>query len=104
MYKLLIKIFIFSFIFLNNGIADIIKDIKISGNERISSETIKIFTTVDINDDINENKINYILKELYETGFFKNVNVIFENNILKIDVTENPIIQEVKYEELKHKK
>ena len=104
MYKLLIKIFIFTFIFLNNGIADIIKDIKISGNERISSETIKIFTTVDINDDVNENKINYILKELYETGFFKNVNVIFENNILKIEVTENPIIQEVKYEGIKAQK
>ena len=104
MYKILIKIFIISFIFLNNCIADIIKDIKISGNERITSDTIKIFTTVDINDDINENKINYILKELYETGFFKNVNIIFENNILKIDVTENPIIQEIKYEGIKAQK
>ena len=104
MNKILIKTFIITFIFLNNCIAEIIKDIKISGNERITSETIKIFTTVNINDDINENKVNYILKELYGTGFFKNVNVVFENNILKIDVVENPIIQEIKYEGIKAQK
>ena len=104
MYKILLKIALVTLIFVNNSYAEIIKDIKISGNERFTKETIKIFTTVKVNDDINENKINFILKELYGTGFFKNVEVEFENNILKILVVENPIIQEIKYEGIKAQK
>ena len=104
MYKILLKIALVTLIFVNNSYAEIIKDIKISGNERFTKETIEIFTTVKVNDDINENKINFILKELYGTGFFKNVEVEFENNILKILVVENPIIQEIKYEGIKAQK
>jgi len=104
MYKILLKIILVTLIFINSSYAEIIKDIKISGNERVSSETIKIFTTVNVNDDINENRINFILKELYGTGFFKNVEIKFENNILKIQVVENPIIQEIKYEGIKAQK
>ena len=104
MHRLFLKIiFIFS-IFINSSFAEIIKEIKILGNERITSDTIKIFTTVKTNDDIDENKVNFILKELYETGFFKNVNVEFKNNILEINVVENPIIQEIRYEGIKAQK
>ena len=47
MNKILIKTFIITFIFLNNCIAEIIKDIKISGNERITFETIPWKTPFD---------------------------------------------------------
>ena len=104
MYRLFLKIIFISSILINSSFAEIIKEIKILGNERITSDTIKIFTTVKTNDDIDENKVNFILKELYETGFFKNVNVEFENNILEINVVENPIIQEIKYEGIKAQK
>ena len=104
MHRLFLKIiFIFS-ILINSSFAEVIKEIKIVGNERITSDTIKIFTTVKTNDDIDENKVNFILKELYETGFFKNVNVEFKNNILEINVVENPIIQEIRYEGIKAQK
>ena len=104
MIKIFVKIIFVSFLFLTNSVAEIIKDIKITGNQRITSETIKIFTTVKINDDIDVNQVNFILKELYSTGFFKNVKVNFENNILNIKVEENPIIQEIKYEGIKAQK
>ena len=104
MYRLFLKIIFISSILINSSFAEIIKEIKILGNERITSDTIKIFTTVKTNDDIDENKVNFILKELYETGFFKNVNVEFKNNILEINVVENPIIQEIKYEGIKAQK
>ena len=104
MHRLFLKIIFISSILINSSFAEIIKEIKIFGNERITSDTIKIFTTVKTNDDIDENKVNFILKELYETGFFKNVNVEFKNNILEINVVENPIIQEIKYEGIKAQK
>ena len=49
---------------------------KVKGNERISDETIKMFSNINIGDDIDENELNEILKKIYETNFFENVKVI----------------------------
>ena len=70
-------------------------EIVINGNKRISDETIKVFSSIPDNENLNENSINSILKNLYDTGFFKDVSVMIENNKLIINVKENPIIQTV---------
>ena len=75
MHRLFLKIIFISSILINSSFAEIIKEIKILGNERITSDKIKIFTTVKINDDIDENKVNFILKELYEKGMV-NVKIL----------------------------
>ena len=80
-----------------------IKDILIDGNSRISQESIQMFSGVKTGDDINQNKLNTILKDLYETNFFKNVTLSFENNILNIIVEENPIVQNYYIEGVKNK-
>ena len=42
-----------------------------------------------------------IIKKLYETNFFKNINLDFSNNVLKINVEENPLIQSLVFEGIK---
>ena len=41
---------------------------------------------------MDDNKLNEILKNLYNTNYFSEVNLSFKNNILKINVVENPIV------------
>ena len=84
--------------------AEVIKKIEIEGNDRIPDETIVMFSKVRVNDDINQNDINNILKEIYETNYFDNVVVDFNNQILKITVDEFPIIQNLNYEGIKAKR
>ena len=76
----------------------------INGNERISNETILVFSKVNDEDTLDENLLNNILKNLYQSGFFKDVSVKIENNDLIINVIENPIIQTVFIEGIKAKK
>ena len=104
--KIIIKLFIFlHLIFFNNILlADIVKVIKINGNERISEKTIIMFSQVFENDQINNKDINDILKKLYETDYFENINIVFKNNILNITVKENAIIQNISYEGIKSNK
>ena len=83
--------------------AEIINKIEINGNDRISNETIKLFANVDINDDLNKNDLNNILKNIYETNFFKKIDLLIKNNTLIIDVVENPIIENIKYTGIKKK-
>ena len=75
--------------------------IEIIGNDRISDETIKLFISTDIKDEINDDKLNKILKDLYETNFFKDINIKFVNQILLINVEENPIIENIFYNGIK---
>ena len=51
----------------------------VKGNERISSETIKVFSGYSKGDDINQNDLNDIIKSLYETNFFENVAIEIVN-------------------------
>ena len=82
-------------------VAKPIYELIIKGNERISSETIKVFSGFNKGDDVNQNDLNDIIKSLYETNFFENVTIEIVNNNLIITVKENPIIQEVVIEGIK---
>ena len=97
LYALLFKFFCFS------ASAEIINDIDIKGNERIADETILMFSKTNLNDDIDEDSLNKILKNLYNTNFFENVSVSLKNNILTIVVKENPIIENISYNGIKSK-
>ena len=104
MFHFFLKLFIIFFLLLLPAKSKNFNNILIKGNERISSESILVFSEVNQQIDLNENKINLILKNLYETGFFKDVIVKIENNDLVIQVIENPIIQSVFLEGIKQKK
>ena len=96
----LILIF-FLFIFTSVLRAEIIDEINIEGNQRISTDTIKMFSSVSVKDDLSENDLNQILKRLYNTDFFDTVSVKIQNKVLIITVKENPIIQNINYEGIK---
>src|SRR6056300_1932383 len=90
--------FIFSFF---NISAENLKKIEVKGNERVAYETMLTFLPVSINDVISDDTLNQISKGLYETNFFKNVEVNFKNNELVIIVEENPIIQNITFNGIK---
>ncbi len=104
----LIKIIIISlfFIFGINRLAfsEVVNNIKIVGNERISKETIIMFSEVSINENLDSSKLNKTLKNLYQTNFFENVTVKIVNNILEIFVKENPIIDKLTFDGIKAKR
>ena len=104
MFKFIIHFLVFTMIIASSAYSKNYEKITINGNERISNETILVFSEVNNEDTLDENLLNNILKNLYESGFFKDVSVKIENNDLIINVIENPIIQTVFIEGLKAKK
>ena len=83
MKKIFLIIF-FLLLYLTYAQAEIINEIKIKGNKRVSDDTIILFSNVNVNDNINSNQINEILKELYSTNFFNDVQVSFDKGKLII--------------------
>ena len=85
-----------SFLFLMNSLhSEIVKSIQINGNKRVSVETVKICGNININEDYSESDLNKILTNLYSTTFFKNITIDLSNNILKINLEEFPIINQL---------
>ena len=104
-----IKTFLLSFllnflIFSSFSFSEIIKKIEITGNNRISDETILMFSNVDTGQSVKNNKINEILKDLYNSNFFNNVSVKIEKNTLFINVDEAPLIKDIKITGVKAEK
>ena len=84
--------------------AEIFKNIKVDGNKRISKESIIVFGNILINEDYNDDSLNLLLKNLYETNFFKQVKLNINKNTLYIDIIENPIIEDLEIKGVKNKK
>ena len=104
MFKFISHIFIIILFFTTPSTSQNFNKVLISGNERISNETILLFSEIPSEQSLDENSINIILKKLYQSGFFKDVVVKIENKNLIIEVIENPIIQTVFIEGIKRSK
>jgi len=104
MFKFLIHFILFSILLTFSSYSKNYEKIIINGNQRISDETILIFSEIPENKSLDENSTNQILKRLYKSGYFKDVAVKIKNNKLIINVLENPIIQTVNIEGIKRKK
>ncbi len=101
-YKIFILIF---FIGISNvSYAKNIENIIINGNERVSDDTIIMFSEVNIGDDLLEIDLNSVLKNIYKSNFFENVTVEIKDKNLNINVVEYPIIQNVEIKGIKAKK
>ena len=77
---IIISMFVF-ILSMSNLKAETINKIIVEGNDRVSIETIIMFSGVSINDDLSENNLNQVLKQLYGSNFFELVSAKIENNL-----------------------
>ena len=73
--KIVSKIILVLVLLTNNALGEIVKKIDILGNDRIPDETIMMFD-INLNENLDNNKLNLILKNLYDSNFFENIIII----------------------------
>ena len=101
MNNLVIKILFITFVLINVSYSEIINEINITGNKRIPESTIQVIGEIRIGSDYDDKKLNDIIKKLYNSLFFENVSLNLNNNILNIDLIENPIVEDIQIEGIK---
>ena len=87
----MIRSIIIFFIILTNVTFAEIKKINIVGNARVSSATIVSLVDKKIS-NIDSIYINNLTKKIYDTDFFADVKISFNQDALTINVIENPIV------------
>ena len=73
----------------------IISDIRVEGLQRISEGTVYNYLPLDAGDRLTPTKSRTAIRELYRTGFFRDIELGREGNILVIMVRERPAIANV---------
>ena len=92
------EIILFINLFLSNLVfADKIEvnSIKIEGNSVIEDETILSYIPFKSDSNLSEENQNQIIDSLYSTGFFNDILLIIEDNILYVRVKERPVISDI---------
>ncbi|MEM7071543.1 MAG: outer membrane protein assembly factor BamA, partial [Pseudomonadota bacterium] len=80
--------------------APLIKHIVIEGTERVDPATVLNYLEIEAGDAYIVRKVNDAIKNLYATGLFSDVNIVFENETNKIivKIVENSIINRIAFE------
>ena len=99
--KVILLSFLFNLIFLSFSFSEIVKKIQITGNSRISDETVLMFSKINEGENFNSSMLNELLKNLYSTNFFSDVSVKFEDSIILINLEEAPLIKDIKISGIK---
>ena len=71
MLKFFIKIIFLIFLFTVNSYSLIISSVEITGNKRLSKESIILFGNITVDKNYSNEDLNIILKDLYQTDFLK---------------------------------
>ena len=97
MQKFLIIILFLCTITISFAEENLIKKIDINGNQRIDEETIISYSNIKLDEIYSEEKGNEILKSLFNTELFSNIEIKYNDNQLSISVVENPTINLIKF-------
>jgi outer membrane protein insertion porin family len=74
-----------------------IKDIRVEGIQRTEAGTVFSYLPVRVGETYNDEKGAAAIKALYATGFFKDVRLEVEGNVLVVSVEERPAIAAVDF-------
>jgi len=103
MNKFLIKLLILYFFLTTYSFSEIINDIQVNGNKRVSKESIILFSDLKNGINFEEDLLNDSVKKLYDSNFFENVEISYANSTVFINVIEYPIIEDLTITGIKKK-
>lgn len=75
----------------------VIEDIRVEGIQRISAGTIFNYLPVKVGDEFNESRYAEAVRAVFKSGFFKDIRLERQGNILIVNVVERPAIASIEF-------
>ncbi len=76
----------------------VVDSIEVNGIKKITIGTVLSYLPINVGETLDIERTPEIIRELYSTGFFENIELFRRDNVLIIDVIERPSIAEVNFE------
>ena len=74
---------------------DVINDIQVKNNNRITKETIITFGGIELGKNYSKNQLNDVLLDLYSTNFFSDIKFDLQGDVLIVSVEERKVVQKI---------
>ena len=74
-----------------------VTDIRVEGLRRISPGTVFNYLPVRVGDELDESKAAQAIRSLYATGFFQDVKLQREGDVLVVSVVERPSVAKIEF-------
>jgi outer membrane protein insertion porin family len=75
----------------------VVKDIRVEGIQRTEAGTVFSYLPVKVGERFSEDKASQAIKSLFATGFFKDVRIEVENDVIIVLVDERPAISQIDF-------
>ena len=75
----------------------IVDDIRVNGLRRISAGTVFNYLPITVGDRVDEKRTQEAVRALFKTGFFKDVRLDREGDVLVVDVIERESIADITF-------
>lgn len=72
-----------------------IADIRVDGLQRVSSGTVFAALPVNVGDEIDPSRLQELTKALFRTGYFDDIQISRDRDVLVINVVERPTVAEI---------
>ncbi len=95
---------VFALVFTANAWAAapfVVKDIRVEGIQRTEAGTVFSYLPVKVGDTLDDAHATAALRALFATGFFKDVKLLVEGDVLVVRVQERPTIASVELDGIK---
>ena len=79
----------------------VVKDIRVEGLQRVEPGTVFSYLSVQVGDQFTEEKGAEAIKALYSTGFFRDVQIQAQGDVLIVIVEERPTISRMEFTGMK---
>ncbi len=75
----------------------VIKDVRVEGIQRTEAGTVFSYLPVKVGDTMTDDKASQAIKALFATGFFKDVRVEVDGDVLVVVIDERPAISQIDF-------
>jgi outer membrane protein insertion porin family len=75
----------------------LVRDIRVEGVQRTEAGTIFSYLPIKVGERVDEEKVAQAVKALYATGFFRDVRIEAQGDILVVSVSERPTISSLTF-------
>ena len=79
----------------------VVKDIRVEGIQRVEPGTVFTYLPIKVGDTLTPEKTTAAIKALYESGFFKDIRLDTQGNVLVVSLDERPTVSQVDFTGLK---
>lgn len=78
-----------------------VKDIRVEGIQRTEAGTVFSYLPVKVGDTLNDERISQAIKALFATGFFKDVRIEVDRDVMVVVVEERPAVAQISFSGMK---